>query len=46
MTAQEVAKRLETIYGKEVHLVVQNGMDSGQTIKHAHIHVVPGKGGV
>ena len=46
MTAQEVAKRLETIYGKEVHLVVQNGMDAGQAIKHVHIHVVPGKGGV
>ena len=46
MTAQEVAKRLESIYGREVHLTVQNGTDAGQTVKHAHIHVVPGKGGV
>lgn len=46
MTAQEVAKRLETIYGREVHLTVQNGADAGQTMRHAHIHIVPGKGGV
>ena len=45
-TAQEVAKRIESIYGRECHLTIQNGADAGQTVQQAHVHIVPGKGGV
>lgn len=34
------------IYEREVHLTIQNGEDAGQTVKHTHMHIVPGTGGV
>lgn len=41
MTAQEVVKKLESIYKCQCHMVVQNGTEAGQTVKHAHIHILP-----
>ena len=41
MTAQEVAKKLQTIYNMQYEMTVQNGRDAGQTVGHVHIHLCP-----
>lgn len=42
MTAQEVAKMLQTVYKVEnCELVCQNGPEAGQTVKHTHFHIRP-----
>lgn len=41
MTAQEIAKKLEVIYKKRYQIFIQNGKDAGQTVNHAHLHLIP-----
>ena len=41
MTAQEVSKKLQTIYNVQYDMTVQNGKDAGQTVMHVHIHLCP-----
>lgn len=41
MTAQEVAKKLQTIYNVQYEMTVQNGKDAGQTVNQVHIHLCP-----
>ena len=41
ITAQEIVRKMETIYKVSCQMVIQNGAEAGQTVKHAHIHVVP-----
>ena len=41
LTAQEVCKKLQTIYNKEYTVALQNGKDAGQTVEHIHLHCMP-----
>lgn len=41
ITAQEIVRKMETIYKVSCQMVIQNGIDAGQTVKHAHMHIVP-----
>jgi diadenosine tetraphosphate (Ap4A) HIT family hydrolase len=38
ITAQEIVKKLEAIYKVTCQIVMQNGQEAGQTVKHAHLH--------
>ena len=41
MTAQQVTKKLQTIYNMEYELTIQDGKDAGQTVFHCHVHLYP-----
>jgi diadenosine tetraphosphate (Ap4A) HIT family hydrolase len=41
MTAQEVCKKLASIYNSQFEIFMQNGKDAGQTINHVHLHLMP-----
>lgn len=41
VTAQEVQKVIEDIYKTTCSVVIQDGVEAGQTVEHAHIHIFP-----
>jgi len=41
ITAQEIALRIESIHKATCQIVIQNGIDAGQTVKHVHMHIIP-----
>jgi bis(5'-adenosyl)-triphosphatase len=40
-TGQEVVRMLESIYTVSCQMVLQNGTEAGQTVKHSHMHILP-----
>lgn len=41
MSAQDVSKKLSTLNNSVYNICLQNGKDSGQTVPHVHLHVLP-----
>ncbi|XP_049852614.1 uncharacterized protein LOC126332781 isoform X2 [Schistocerca gregaria] len=42
LSCQRVAKALEEYYGvRSMSLVIQDGVDAGQTVDHLHMHIMP-----
>jgi bis(5'-adenosyl)-triphosphatase len=41
ITAQEIVRKMEAIYKVSCQMVIQNGIEAGQTVKHAHMHIIP-----
>ncbi len=41
MSAQDVSKKLSAINNCVYNICLQNGKDSGQTVPHVHLHVLP-----
>lgn len=41
VTAQEIVKKMESIYKQSCQMCIQNGAEAGQSVKHAHIHILP-----
>lgn len=41
MTAQEICKKLQQIHKHQYEIFLQNGKDAGQTVNHAHLHLIP-----
>ena len=41
MSAQEVIKKLQTLNKSTYNITIQNGKDSGQSVPHVHLHLVP-----
>jgi diadenosine tetraphosphate (Ap4A) HIT family hydrolase len=41
MTAHEVSLKLQSIHKVEYQIFSQNGKDSGQTVPHCHLHLIP-----
>ncbi|XP_050427011.1 nitrilase and fragile histidine triad fusion protein NitFhit isoform X2 [Adelges cooleyi] len=46
LLVQKVEKTVETLHNtKSASIVIQDGEDAGQTIKHVHVHIIPRKQG-
>jgi bis(5'-adenosyl)-triphosphatase len=44
LTVQQVAKMLERVYSASaINVVLQDGVDAGQSVEHVHVHLVPRK---
>lgn len=42
-----IAPRLETHYGAQaLNIAIQDGAESGQSVPHVHVHILPRKSGI